>query len=95
MSLKPVLLLVVEDCHLYSMVPVSPLAALLLENDVGSNGAVQFCGAAITPALVGLTQGKPTVTSSTLLANAPVQSAEQLTRARRLYQVVSVNEPAS
>jgi hypothetical protein len=25
-----VLLLVVDECHLYSMVPVSPLAALLL-----------------------------------------------------------------
>ena len=36
-----------------------------------------------------------TVTSNTLLATAPVQSAEQLTRAKRLYHVVTVNEPAS
>ena len=37
MSLKPVLLLVVDDCHLYSMVPDSPLAALLLVKAAGLN----------------------------------------------------------
>jgi hypothetical protein len=36
-----------------------------------------------------------TVTSSTLLATAPDQSAAQLTRASRLYQVVCVRDPAS
>ena len=93
MSLKPVLLLVVDDCHLYSMVPVSPLAALLLVKAAGLNGYVPLCAAAITPALVGFTHN--TVTSSTLLVAAPVQSTEQLTRAKRLYHVVAVNEPAS
>ena len=93
MSLKPVLLLVVDDCHLYSMVPVSPLAALLLVKGAGLNGNVPLCAAAITPALVGFTHN--TVTASTLLANAPVQSSEQLTRAKRLYQVVAVKSPAS
>jgi hypothetical protein len=39
-SLKPALLLVVEDCHLYSNVPVSPLAAALLVNAAGLNGEV-------------------------------------------------------
>jgi hypothetical protein len=93
MSVKPALLLVVEDCHLYSSVPVSPLAALLLVKAAGSNGAVPLWAAAITPATVGFTHC--TVTSSTLLSTAPIQSAEQLTRAKRLYHVVTVIEPAS
>ena len=59
----------------------------------GLNGYVPLCAAAITPALVGFTHN--TVTASTLLANAPVQSAEQLTRAKRLYHVVAVKAPAS
>jgi hypothetical protein len=88
-----VLLLVVDDCHLYSMVPVSPLAALLLVKGAGLNGYVPLCAAAITPALVGFTHN--TVTSSTLLVAAPVQSAEQLTRAKRLYHVVTIKAPAS
>ena len=95
MSVKPALLLVVEDCHLYSSVPVSPLAALVLVKPAGSNSVVPLWAAAITPALVGFTQGALTVTSSTLLATAPVQSAEQLTRAKRLYHVVTDKEPAS
>ena len=36
-----------------------------------------------------------TVTCSTLLAAAPIQSAEQETLAKRLNQVVWVNAPAS
>jgi hypothetical protein len=35
------------------------------------------------------------VISNTLLETAPDQSAEQLTRASRLYQVVCVRAPAS
>jgi hypothetical protein len=37
-SLKPALVLVVEDCHLYSRVPVCPLAAALLMKGAGSKG---------------------------------------------------------
>jgi hypothetical protein len=94
-SLKPVLLLVVEDCHLYSTVPISPLAALLLVKAAGLNGEVPLCAAAITPALVGLSHGALTVTSSALLSTAPVQDAAQLTRAKRLNHVVTVKAPAS
>jgi hypothetical protein len=49
MSVKPVLLLVVEACHLYSTVPVSPLAAALLVKAAGLNGLVPLCAAAIVP----------------------------------------------
>ena len=92
-SAKPVLLLVVDDCHLYSNVPVSPLAAALLVNAAGVNGFVPLCADAIVPPEVGLVQFV-TVISNTLLATAPVQSAEQLTLAKRLNHVVWVNEPA-
>ena len=93
-SAKPALLLVVDDCHLYSNVPVSPVAATLLVNAAGLNGDIPLCAAAIVPPLVGLMQDV-TVTSITLLAAAPVQSAEQVTLAKRLNQVVTVNAPAS
>jgi hypothetical protein len=93
-SAKPALLLVVDDCHLYSKVPVSPLAAALLVNAAGLNGEVPLCDAAMVPPEVGLMQDV-TVTSITLLAAAPVQSAEQVTLAKRLNQVVTVNAPAS
>ena len=55
-SAKPVLLLVVDDCHLYSNVPVSPLAAALLVNAAGVNGFVPLCAAAMVPPEVGLVQ---------------------------------------
>jgi hypothetical protein len=70
MSLNPELLLVVEDCHLYSIVPVSPLGALALVKAAGLNGDIPLCAAAITPALVGFTQSatpgvnKPNITLS-------------------------------
>ena len=91
------MLLVVDDCHLYSNVPVSPLAAALLVNAAGLNGEVPFCAAAMVPPEVGLIHDTAalTVTSNTLLSAAPVQSAEQLTLANRLNQVVTVNAPAS
>ena len=96
-SLKPALLLVVDDCHLYSNVPVSPLAAALLVNATGLNGEVPLCDAAMVPPEVGLMQDGATltVTSNTLLSAAPVQSAEHDTLANRLNQVVTVNAPAS
>lgn len=56
-SLKPVLLLVIEYCHLYSKVPVWPVGEALLVNAAGSNGAVPLCSAAIVPPEVGLVQG--------------------------------------
>jgi hypothetical protein len=93
MSAKPELLLVVDDCHLYSIVPVSPLAAALLVKAAGVNGLVPLCAAAIVPPEVGLIQ-LVTVISITLLIAAPVQSAEQDTLAKRLNQVVWVNAPA-
>ena len=96
-SVKPVVLLVVDDCHLYSNVPVSPLAAALLVKAAGLNGDVPLCAAAMVPPAVGLIHDTAalTVTSTTLLSAAPVQSAEQLTLAKRLNQVVTVNTPAS
>jgi len=93
MSAKPEILLVVDDCHLYSRVPVCPLAAALLVNAAGVNGLVPLCAAAMVPPEVGLEQ-LVTVTCNTLLATAPVKSAEQLTLAKRLNQVVWVNAPA-
>ena len=87
------LLLVVDDCHLYSNVPASPLAATLLVNAAGVNGLVPLCAAAMVPAEVGLEQ-EIIVTCSTLLSTAPVQSLLQETLAKRLYQVVCVNAPA-
>ena len=48
-SLKPAPLLVVDDCHLYSKVPLSPLAAALLVKAAGLNGLVPLCAAAIVP----------------------------------------------
>jgi len=56
MSAKPELLLVVDDCHLYSKVPVSPLAAALLVNAAGLNGLVPLCAAAMVPPEVGSIQ---------------------------------------
>ena len=91
-SLKPTLLLVVEDCHLYSSVPEWPLAAALLVKAAGLNGVAPLCAAAIVPPEVGLAQ---TVTSSTLLSAAPDQLLWQDTRASRLNQVVCVSAPAS
>ena len=84
----------VDDCHLYSKVPVSPLAATVLVNASGLNGMMPLCAVAIVPPAVGLVQGE-TVISSTLLARAPDQSEEQLTLAKRLNQVVWVNAAAS
>ena len=55
-SAKPALLLVVEDCHLYSIVPVSPLAAALLVNAAGVNGLLPLCAAAMVPPEVGSIQ---------------------------------------
>jgi hypothetical protein len=52
-SLKPALLLVVEDCHLYSNVPVCPLAAALLVNAAGLKGELPLCAAAMVPPDVG------------------------------------------
>ena len=92
-SLKPVVASVVEYCHLYSIVPVCPLAAALLVNAAGVNGLYPLCAAAMVPPAVGLIQ-LVTVISITLLATAPVQSAEQDTLAKRLNQVVTVNAPA-
>ena len=74
MSLKPALLLVVDDCHLYSSVPVLPLAAAALVKAEGSKGLLPLWAAAIVPPAEGFTQGV-TVTSSTLLSAAPVQLA--------------------
>jgi hypothetical protein len=95
-SLKPVVALVMDDCHLYSKVPVCPLAATLLVNAAGVNGLVPLCAAAMVPPEVGSTHTKAplTVTSNTLLATAPVQSDEQDTLAKRLNQVFWVNAPA-
>jgi hypothetical protein len=75
-SLKPELLLVVEDCHLYSNVPVCPLAAALLVNAAGLNGELPLCAAAMVPPDVGLVQGcvqddtPPLVAAYTVLAEA-------------------------
>ena len=82
---------------MYSNVPVSPLAAALLVKAAGLNGEVPLCAAAMVPPAVGLMHDTAalTVTSNTLLAAAPVQSAEQSTLANRLNQVVTVNAPAS
>ena len=90
MSLKPALLLVVDDCHLYSSVPEWPLAAAALVKAEGSKGVVPLCAAAIVPPELGLTH---IVTSSTLLSAASVQLA-QVDRASRLNQVVCVSAPA-
>jgi hypothetical protein len=54
-SLKPVLLLVVDNCHLYSSVPVWPLAAALLVKAAGSNPVTPLCAAAMVPPEVGFT----------------------------------------
>jgi hypothetical protein len=94
MSLKPALLLEVEDCHLYSSVPAWPLAAALLVKATGSKGVLPLCAAAMVPPEVGLVHWV-TVTSSTLLSTAPVQPDLQETLANRLYQVVCVRDPAS
>ena len=91
-SLKPALLLVVDDSHLYSIVPVCPLAATLLVNAAGVNGIMPLCAAAMVPPPVGLTQFV-TVIASTLLSAAPVQSLLQDTLAKRLNHVVTVNAP--
>ena len=56
MSVKPALLLVVDDCHLYSKVPVWPLAAALLVKAAGSKGLLPLCAAAIVPPELGLVQ---------------------------------------
>lgn len=53
MSLKPVMSLVVEDCHLYSSMPLWPLAAALLVKAAGSNGLLPLCADAIVPPEVG------------------------------------------
>ncbi len=92
MSLKPALLLVVEDCHLYSSVPEFPLATALLVKAAGLKGELPLCAAAMVPPDVGFPH---TVTSRTLLSAAPVQSDLQETLASRLYQVVCVKEAAS
>ena len=55
MSLKPAMLLVVEDCHLYCRVPVWPLAAVVLEKAAGLKGFMPVCAAAIVPPEVGFT----------------------------------------
>ncbi len=88
-SAKPVLLLVVDDCHLYSNGPICPLGAALLVNAAGVNGLVPFCALAIVPPDVALVQfGTFTVTAITLLDTALDQSAEQDTLAKRLNHVV-------
>jgi hypothetical protein len=56
MSLKPVLLPVVDDCHLYSSVPECPLGDALLVKADGSKGLLPLCAAAIVPPEVGLAQ---------------------------------------
>ena len=52
-SAKPVPLLVVDDCHFYSKVPVPPLAAALLVNAAGVNGLLPLWAVEIVPPEVG------------------------------------------
>lgn len=56
MSLKSALLLVVDDCHLYSKVPECPPGAALLVKAAGSKGELPLCAAAMVPPEVGLVQ---------------------------------------
>ena len=56
MSLNPAEELVVDNCHLYSSVPVLPLAAAELVNADGALPEQIVCTAAIVPPLVGLAQ---------------------------------------
>ncbi len=55
-SLNPELELVVDDCHLYSRVPVLPEAPAELVNADGVVLIHIVCAAVIVPADVGLTQ---------------------------------------
>ena len=52
-SLKSVVALVVDDCHLYSKVPNCPLTATVLVNAAGLIGLIPLCAVAIVPPAVG------------------------------------------
>ena len=55
-SEKPVVALVVVDCHLYSSVPVLPEAAEVLVKALGLKGDVPVCEVAMVPPEEGSTQ---------------------------------------
>ncbi len=55
-SENPVVELVVEDCHLYSRVPVCPVGSEVLVNALGLKGEVPVCEVAMVPPEVGSTQ---------------------------------------
>ena len=70
-SEKPLDELVVDDCHLYSKVPVYPTAPAVLVNSAGSKGEEPLCAAAIVPPELGFTpQGRPEKEAS-LSASVP------------------------
>lgn len=55
-SAKPVELLVVDTCHIYSSVPVWPVAAALLVKAVGVLPEQMDCAVPMVPPLLGLEQ---------------------------------------
>ncbi len=55
-SEKPVVELVIEDCHLYSRVPVCPVGSEVLVKALGLKGEVPVCEVAMVPPEVGSTQ---------------------------------------
>ena len=68
MSVKPVMLLVVDFCHLYSSVPVCPAGEVVFVNRAGSKGEQPVWLSAMAPPLVGLAQGGLTVYSQAPIA---------------------------
>ena len=87
-SLKPALLLVVDDCHLYSNVPVSPLAAALLVNAAGLKVLVPLCADAMVPPEVGFTQLDVVVVLT--VSEAQLEPALFTARSRKGYVVPPV-----
>ena len=76
---------------MYSSVPVSPLAALLLVKAAGSNGAVPLWAAAMVPPVVGLVHPDIVV----VLTDTEPQLAPALFTARNcILYVVSLVKPA-